>query len=219
LITGSIGAMSHKTNEVVIDSPPLSELSGKHRSGVVYCGSGRPVTYVAFIRNVMIGRKGLTRDVLLGAFTRCGATMAVSVLTTGNIVFTLTHPDIADFVNAVASVLREETGMEEPLFVRSLTELLEMQASDPFAAAPMDDIYERTVTLLPGPLPALPPTPITSARGDVEIFAIWPGEAYAVTHLIDGRTGNPGALIEKLVPVKVTTRNWRTIERILKRYG
>lgn len=211
--------MSHKKHEVVIDSPPLSELSDKHVYGVVYCGSGRPVTYVAFIRNVMIGRKGLTCDVLLGAFIRCGASMAVSVLGTGNIVFTLTHPDIAGFVNAVALVLREEIGMEEPIFVRSLTELLEMQASDPFATAPRDDVYECTVTLFSGPLPALPPPPITSARGDVEIFAIGPGEAYAVTHLIDGRTGNPGALIEKLARVKVTTRNWRTIERILNRYG
>ena len=70
-----------------------------------------------------------------------------------------------------------------------------------------------------GLLPAPPPPPITSARSDVEIFAIGPIEAYAVTHLIYGRTGNPGTHIEKLVPVKVTTRNGRNMERILNRYG
>ena len=45
------------------------------------------VTHVAFLRNVMIGRKGLERELLIRTFVACGASSAVSVLATGNVVF------------------------------------------------------------------------------------------------------------------------------------
>jgi hypothetical protein len=65
----------------------------------------------------------------------------------------------------------------------------------------------------------LPPLPIRSKRGDCELFLLGEREAFGVTRLIDGRTGNPGKLVEDLGSTSVTTRNWKTIQRLIRRYG
>jgi uncharacterized protein (DUF1697 family) len=46
------------------------------------------VKYAAFFRNIMVGRKGLTRAVLVAAFERAGGLGVTSFLATGNIIFT-----------------------------------------------------------------------------------------------------------------------------------
>jgi hypothetical protein len=41
-------------------------------------------------------------------------------------------------------------------------------------------------------------------------------EVFSVTQRISDRPGNPGALIKRQIGAAVTTRNWNTIERILR---
>jgi len=175
--------------------------------------------HVAFLRNVMVGRDGLTRELLLGAFRECGASFTESFLATGNIAFesgTLSADEVA---HCAAARLRAESGLCEPFFVRSLGDLEALQAASPFSAAPSGDVHERTVSFFDELAQPLPLLPIRSKRGDCEIFLLGEREAYGVSWLIDGRTGNPGKLVEVLGSTLVTTRNWNTIERLIRRYG
>jgi len=175
--------------------------------------------HVAFLRNVMVGRAGLTRAVLAGAFGDCGASFAESFLATGNIIFDPGALPAREVAECVARRLREDLGLREPFFVRSLGDLDALQAARPFSAAPGGDVHERTVSFFDELARPLPPLPIRSKRGDCEVFLLGEREAYGVTWFIDGRTGNPGKLVEDLGSTLVTTRNWRTIERLVRRYG
>jgi uncharacterized protein (DUF1697 family) len=175
--------------------------------------------HVAFLRNVMVGRAGLTRAVLEEAFRVCGASFSESFLATGNIVFESGASAAGEVAKCAAHRLRDDLGLREPFFVRSIADLEALQVAIPFSAAPDGNVHERTVSFfdeLGRPLPALP---IRSRRGDCEVFLLGEREAYGVTWLIDGRTGNPGKLIEDLGSTSVTTRNWKTIERLITRYG
>jgi uncharacterized protein (DUF1697 family) len=175
--------------------------------------------HVAFLRNVMVGRAGLTRAVLEGAFRDCGASFAESFLATGNIVFESGVHPARGVAECAARQLREGFGLREPFFVRSLGDLEALQAAKPFSAAPGGDVHERTVSFFDELARPLPPLPIRSKRGDCEVFLLGEREAYGVTRLIDGRTGNPGKLVGDLGSTSVTTRNWKTIERLVHRYG
>jgi uncharacterized protein (DUF1697 family) len=167
----------------------------------------------------MVGRAGLTRDVIVGAFRDCGASFAESFLATGNIVFqsgTLSARSIAD---CALVRLEDAFGLCEPAFVRSIDDLQALQTSRPFLTVTGDGIHERTVTFFDDLSRPLPPLPIRSKRGDCEVFLLGEQEAFGVTWLVDGRTGNPGKLIEVSGLARVTTRNWKTIVRLLSRYG
>jgi uncharacterized protein (DUF1697 family) len=167
----------------------------------------------------MVGRAGLTRDVLERAFRDCGASFAESFMATGNIAFESAALPAGVVAQCAALRLHERFGLSEPFFVRSLEDLESLRAANPFSAVSVADVHERTVSFfdeLARPLPALP---IRSKRGDCELFLLGEREAYGVTWLIDGRTGNPGKLVEDLGSTLVTTRNWNTIERLVNRYG
>jgi uncharacterized protein (DUF1697 family) len=167
----------------------------------------------------MVGRAGLTGAVLEGAFRDCGASFAESFLATGNIIFESGALPAGEIAECAARRLREGFGLHEPFFVRSLGDLEALQAAKPFSAAPAGDVHERTVSFFDGLARSLPPLPLRSKRGDCEVFLLGEREAFGVTWLIDGRTGNTGKLVEDLGSTLVTTRNWRTIERLVRRYG
>jgi uncharacterized protein (DUF1697 family) len=167
----------------------------------------------------MVGRAGLTRGVLEDAFRDNGASFAESFLATGNIVFEAGALLAGEVAECAARQLREGLGLREPCFVRSLEDLRALQMAKPFSAASVGDVHELTISFFEELTRPLPPLPIRSRRGDCEVFLVGEREAYGVTWLIDGRTGNPGKLVEDLGCTSVTTRNWKTIERLLLRYG
>jgi len=179
---------------------------------------GNPA-YIAFFRNVMVGRAGLTQEAIVCAFRDCGASSVESFLATGNIIFESDAHSARSIADCVAILLENDFGLREPIFVRSLEHLLAMQASAPFSVAPDGDIHERTVTFFDELVRPLPCLPLRSKRGDCQVFMVSDCEAFGVTWLFGGRTGNPGKLIEDLGSTRVTTRNWNTIERLLRRYG
>ncbi len=119
-------------------------------------------TYVAFVRAVMIGREGLHRPVLLDMFERAGAADPVSYISTGNVSFTVTPERLDDVVVAVEADLARLLGRPTPVFVRLFDDLAALVDSDPFAAAPFDDVDARLVTFFRTAVPASMALPMTA---------------------------------------------------------
>src|ERR1700722_16254740 len=136
------------------------------------------VRSVAFIRHVMVGRQGLTRDVLLRIFLDAGADEPVSHLATGNVSFGLAeHP--RRLQTAVEQGIERVTGHREPVFIRTIAELRRQIARRPLADPPIDDVYERCVTFTAHPVKGLT-LPMTNGRGDAVVFAVNGREIYSV---------------------------------------
>ncbi len=169
----------------------------------------------AFVHNVMIGREGLTRRVLLGLFAEAGANAPRSYISTGNVTFGAHSEDVGAITTSVEAGIGAVLGRPEPVFVRSVEYLQELVAANPFLATPFPDPIERTVSFLSVPinLDRLE-LPVMSRRGDVALFAATSGEVFAVGRVVDGKTGGGGGLVEKTVGRRVTTRSWNTVLRI-----
>jgi uncharacterized protein (DUF1697 family) len=171
---------------------------------------------VAFLRAVMLGRQGLLRELVLQAFVDSGAGDPRSYLATGNVSFDADDDGLSDLTSLVERAIAKTLGRHEPIFVRSVARLAELAAGDPFAGYRTDDVHERCVTFLPGDRRWDRALPMASRRTDVSLVAAEGPEVFSVTRLISGRPGTPGTLIEREIGAPVTTRNWNTIERILR---
>jgi uncharacterized protein (DUF1697 family) len=98
----------------------------------------------------MVGRNGLTKDVLLGIFSDAEAEEPASHLATGNVTFQ-TDGDSAAVRNRVEREIERVIGRLKPVFIRSIEHLRWQIENDPFEDAPFDDVYGRCVSFTSGP--------------------------------------------------------------------
>lgn len=163
----------------------------------------------------MIGREGLTRQVLLGFFEEHGATDPVSYISTGNVGFTCGHGELDGVVGRVEESIAGVIGRSEPLYVRTLDRLVKIAGGAPFVGPHADAASERVVTFTRDPIAIDVELPLVSERGDVAIIRVDEREIYSVSIMVDGRTRAPGGIIERLVGSRVTTRGWNTVQRVV----
>ncbi len=177
--------------------------------------------FVAFLRNVNLGQPNSpTREQLEAAFREAGASWAASFMSNGTLVFSASDSFHAQaMAQSACETLHEVCGMREPAFVRSLEHLARLVAEDPFLPFDGAEISERSLTLIdPEPAVAVQ-APLESNRKDCLVFRIDTGEAFSVSRAIDGKSGYPTPLLEKALNAPVTTRSWRTIQRLVAKYA
>jgi len=172
--------------------------------------------FVSFFRNLNFGRPGKpTKAQFIDAFERAGALEVRSFLTHGNAVFSASSKRAALSIARQAGVYLEACcGLTEPSFTRSVKHLAALVASNPFAGAPVDEVYERCVSFVTADAVALLDLPVITPRRDVEIFEVGPEEFFSVSRKFAASPGSHNALIESRLGISATTRNWNTIVRV-----
>ena len=163
----------------------------------------------------MVGRNGLTKDVLLGIFSDAGAEDPASHLATGNVTFQADGDSVA-LRDRVERDIEKVIGRLEPVFIRSIEHLRRQIERDPFENAPFDDVYERCVSFTSGPAIEID-FPLSTPRGDAVAFSSSGDDIFSVTRLVGGRPGTMGKVLERSLARPVTTRNWNTVELIVNR--
>ena len=177
--------------------------------------------YAAFLRNVNLGRPGSpTRAQLESAFLCAGAATAESFLVNGTLVFSLAE---GARPRAVASracdAMRASCGMKEPVFVRSVDELQVLVASNPFADEVAEGRDAFCISFLGAPRKPLPALPIVTTRGDLEVLSAEDTHVLSVSRWVGKSAGSPNAWLERTLGEPATTRNWRTVVRLVEKYG
>ena len=177
--------------------------------------------YAAFLRNVNLGRPGSpTRAQLEAAFLAAGAASAASFQVNGTLVFT-PAPGVRPRALAARAGehLRASCGMREPLFVRALDELRALVASDPFAGQVAEGLDACCITFLGAPRRPLPALPVVSPRGDLELLRSDDTHVLSVSRWLGKSGGSPNAWLERHFGEPATTRNWRTVVRLVDKHG
>ena len=179
------------------------------------------VRYAAFLRNVNLGRPNSpTRRQLEVAFLESGAATAQSFLVNGTLVFTLAPGARPRAVAARAcEAMRASCGMREPVFVRSVDELRTLVAADPFAGQVAGGRDACCITLLGAPPRAVPALPFVTARGDLELLRADDTHVLSVSRWVGRSAGSPNAWLERALGEPATTRNWRTVVRLVEKYA
>lgn len=171
--------------------------------------------FVAFIRAIMIGREGLSRQVVLDAFEAAGAVASRNHLTTGNVSFDARRSDLAGIVEAASATLSGVKGRETPILVRGLAELSAIPFDDIFAEAPPGYDHARLITFLTDDAPDVE-LPMAGPRDLSVVFQRRGRELFSASRLVDGEHSDPGGLLQRRLGVPITTRTVGTIEKILR---
>jgi uncharacterized protein (DUF1697 family) len=176
--------------------------------------------YAVFLRNVNLGRpRSPTRAQFEAAFLASGAASAESFLVNGTLVFTLADGARPRAVAARAcAALRASCGMVEPAFVRGVAELAALVAADPFAGHVAEGRDACCISFLGASRRPLPALPFTSARGDLELLHSDDTHVLSVSRWVGGSAGSPNAWLERTLGEPATTRNWRTLVRLVEKY-
>ena len=177
--------------------------------------------YAVFFRNLNLGRNNSpNRLEFEQAFADAGAKTPTSFLTNGTLVFSVANKTEARRVTAAAcQQLESVCGCKEPAFVRPVKYLANLIESDPFVSFDRDSVFAFCISFFSAK--RIPPLelPIHSKRGDVEVLQLTNGEALSISRKIGRSPGSPNSFLEKRLEMQVSTRNWNTILRLVKKFG
>jgi uncharacterized protein (DUF1697 family) len=176
--------------------------------------------YVAFLRNVNLGRPNSpSRERLERAFLDAGAASAASFQVNGTLVFA-PGPGLRPRALAARAceAMRASCGLGEPVFVRRLAELHALVAADPFAGQVAEGLDACCISFLGAPRRPLPALPFVTARRDLELLHAADGHVLSVSRWVGRSAGSPNAWLERHLGEPATTRNWRTLLRLVEKY-
>ena len=167
--------------------------------------------YAAFLRGVSPMNAKMPE--LKRAFEEAGFDEVRTVLGSGNVVFSARAAADAVLQHRAEQAIQEHLGRTFLTIIRSLEELQDLLASDPFASYRLPVASKRIVTFLreaparaPAPLPARDGARILHLRGR-EVFT---------TYLPTPKGPVFMTLIERTFGADVTTRTWETVKKVAR---
>lgn len=169
--------------------------------------------WVAFVRNVMVGREGLDRDTLIEIAREAGGTNVRSHLTTGNLTFAVDGVSPRAIAERLEAGVGRVIGREEMVAIRTLPWLASLVMSDPFEGLELAG-WGFEVAFLRHDASPLDPSRLPDAQrtvlprlGDRELFAARPAQG--------GQRPHVNRLLETATGAKATSRGWATLQRIV----
>jgi uncharacterized protein (DUF1697 family) len=166
------------------------------------------------VRNVMLGREGLHRSVLLNLVTAAGGLDVASYLTTGNVTFSADVKAVAEVVERLQDGLAGVIGRHEIVAVRSRAWLRELVAREPFAAYDAASWYQE-VAFLPASAMPLSDLPI-GVTGSSVVVEVGARELLTARPVSGPRGPHANRLVERLSGSPATSRGWSTLLRLAR---
>lgn len=170
--------------------------------------------YIALLRGINVGGHTVKMDELRRLFAELDLANVRTYIQSGNVFFASDQADRGALTEMIERHLGTALGYAVPVFLRTIPELEQIVAADPFrhlAVTPdMRLCVMFTATAIPGGL-ALP---LYSPKRDMEVIHTTEREAYVIWRLTDGRP--PAAYgFEDILGKKTTTRFFHTTAKIL----
>jgi uncharacterized protein (DUF1697 family) len=172
-------------------------------------------TYVALLRGINVGGHTVTMERLRELFRELGYARVRSYIQTGNVFFESDEQDAQTLRAAIERHLGAALGYAVSTCLRTVEEMDQLLASDPFQRIAVTPDIRLAVTFLAQPTTLTLPIPYRTPDGAYELVGMTPTELFVVWHLRDGRPGTSYGLLEKQVAVPGTTRFWHTTAKIL----
>jgi uncharacterized protein (DUF1697 family) len=168
--------------------------------------------WVGLVRNVMLGREGLSRNVLLGVVRGAGGQEARSHLTTGNVTFHAAPTELHSVVEQIENGIEHVLARKEMVAVRSVAWLRELVAEDHFASY-FDAAWETEVGFLRHDAPVVDRNRIGDS-GRTVLVEVRSREVLAARPRKGGARPHVNRLLEEASNSPATARGWSTLQRI-----
>ncbi|MFI9272541.1 DUF1697 domain-containing protein [Kitasatospora sp. NPDC052896] len=174
-------------------------------------------TFIAFLRAVNVGGRVVRMERLRELFAELGLADVRTYIQSGNVFFTAdTGTDRAALSRRIERHLHAALGFEVPTVLRTVPEVEELLAADPFRDVEVTPEVRLSLVFLTEPLPADLELPRRSPRGDLEVIGAAGSTAFVVTRTLDGRpAGNPAGVFGPAYRGHGTARFFHTTAKIV----
>ena len=124
-----------------------------------------------------------------------------------------------DRVPGLASCV-EEVSSDGEASTRKMQDLAPLREPSPRGVAAL--LGERDtccISFLGAPRKSMPVLPFVTARGDLELLCSEDTHVLSVSRWVGRSAGSPNAWLERTLGEPATTRNWRTVVRLVEKYS
>lgn len=174
-------------------------------------------TFIALLRGINVSGKNLLKMVeLKQLFIDIGSTEVVTYIQSGNIVFKVEETNRLKLEDQIYKAIKATFGYDIKVLVLTTNELSIAFNSNPFLNSQDEDITKLCVTFLSDSpnLEDVPKIEEIKSKSDDEFF-IKDRLVYLKCPNGFGRTKLTNNLFERKLKVDATTRNWKTITKLI----
>ena len=169
--------------------------------------------YVALLRGVNVGQNILRMDRLREVCSEMGLKNVRTYVQSGNVVFE-GQGSATQWSQALERGLAGETRLPVTVIVRTAAEIAKVLAENPFQNSKQIDTTRLHVTFLVDAPAKSAVEALGKVKAGVDRFR-WVGKQIYL-HCPDGygRTKLSNSVIEKILSLRATTRNWNTVNKL-----
>ncbi|NLD75133.1 MAG: DUF1697 domain-containing protein [Acidimicrobiales bacterium] len=176
--------------------------------------------YVALLRGINPNNPKMRNAELVRVVEHLGFRQVRAVISTGNVLFESSEHgpgELADLENTIEDALGRHLDKPCSTIVRTRAEIDDLLGSDVFDG--FDDVPTSrfNVTFLKDPVPPGVALPATGAGS--ELIAVRDQAVFSLYDSTASKTPDLMAKLEKAYGKQITTRTWKTVQRIAKAFG
>ena len=174
--------------------------------------------YVAFLRAINVaGQKLIKMDELARIFTAAGFKNVRTYIQSGNVIFDARSANAVALRKKIERALQDVLGYEVTVILRRLADIEEIVKRNPFKTVKTSAEAKPFVVFLSDEPQRTPKLPLISTTENLDVFEVRDRAAFVVSgRKKNGWFGFPNKFVEKELGVLGTTRNWNTVNKILK---
>lgn len=175
--------------------------------------------YVALLRGIMPANPNMRNEKLRGVFEKLGFENVQTVISSGNVLFESPSKDEKTLESMIEEALPQQLGFYSTTIIRSHKDLHRLISKDPFKGIQDAPSSRLSVTFLKrNPTTQLKFPYRVKDRG-YTVLGIHDRAIFSFIDLTGATTPDLMLWIEKQFGKEITTRTWKTVGRILNRFG
>lgn len=173
--------------------------------------------YVALLRGIGPGNPNMSHDSFRKFFGDLGFANATPLISSGNIIFETEEKDSTKLEKIIEEALPKKLGFARSTIIRSQEDLKKLIAENPFAG--YEDSHSSTlnVTFLKNSQKIDFEFPYQVEGKNYKLIGMHDNAVFTVINLDSERTPDLMVWLEKQFGKEITTRTWKTVNRIAKK--
>ena len=174
--------------------------------------------YVAFLRGINVGgHHKLPMADLKTTLKEVGYTDIITILNSGNVIFDAPVQDVKDIEKNMEATLERTFGFPVPTCVREASYIVRFHERDPFKNNTLTKEKRFYISFLKELIASDITIPYSSLDNSYKIIEEREKAILSILDVSISQTTKAMSVLEKTYGKNITTRNWKTIERIIKK--
>ena len=172
--------------------------------------------YVALLRGIAPTNPNMRNDKLRGVFENLGFENVKTVISSGNVIFESPSRSVKKLEETIEAAFPEQLGFKSTTIIRSQGQIQKLVDEDPFEGMTHSQTSSLNVTFLKKKSRTEIRFPHKIDNRDYELLGMYDGAICSVIDLTSAKTPDLMLWLEKQFGKEITTRTWKTVERIRK---